>query len=262
MTPLTISFQEALWQLADRVGVNLDPNVTSSQGTGVVGSNLDIRRMAGAIREAYKWAYEAPRMPWPETVNGVSNITVTNGGIAWSTVDFGRWWDLWSTDPRPVPQPANCYAVGSRFDGDGIWLSQNALALGSVFAFRQARTPQFTGRPWVLANTYNAEDVVWDAGTTVTGDPGECYRALQNVPASTALTNTAYWIVQPFFKCLEDAVLMAAEGRWLKISGDRDAAAKCQEEAQALLEREFVRSFAKGQEAAQAWGAGTWGIWR
>lgn len=66
-----------------------------------------------------------------------------------------------------------------------IW--SPVLFVNGVKATVSTWEPYYPGTAWSLVSSYNKLDVVYTTGPTT------YYRALQNVPAGIAITNTAYW---------------------------------------------------------------------
>ena len=98
----------------------------------------------------------------------------------------------------------------------------------TVFIKFGKRAPSFTIIPYAGATTYAKDAVVFDPAS------GNCYVSLQAANTGNALTNAAFWALQPFPFVIADAVVRGAYSECLRDMGQADKAAVEEQGAGAL----------------------------
>ena len=119
---------------------------------------------ASWLGNAYKACWELCKgkaWTWPWAI-ATGTLTVTSGVVALSAIDWGRWYSLWSADPR-VPGANAAYPVPSFADAGGIY--PQTAGLSSVFGFWLPRVPEFASTSVAVSTAYAANQIVLDATT-------------------------------------------------------------------------------------------------
>ena len=219
--------------------------------------------LADALNNAQKTVWEMPagkKWVWPFTVQTLADVALTDGVIPLESVDYARWWALYSADPRGVGSMG--YPIPSYIDGDGIHPINNTLA--TYFVFYIPRTPEFTGTPAAVETDYKLDDIVYDTGRS--GSTGECYRCLEDYTSGAddaalndELADTDQWKVQPVYKNFQSAMQSMASAQYYKMVGSMDAANQAIATGMNDLEQ-LWKSIRRGANyaPAQVLATGTW----
>jgi len=220
--------------------------------------------LADALTNAMQTCWEMPAgksWVWPWTVLTEDAATLTSGAIPLSTLDYPRWWCLYSADPRGTDSTA--YPIASYQDGDGIHPMDSTRT--TYFVFYIPRAPEYTSTLPVVATSYAVDDIVYD-DTTRSGGTGECYRckvaytsSAVNATLTSELADTAQWAVQPVYKNFASAVAQMAFAQYLETRREFDEAAKKDSSGLYELEQQYkaVRTQAR-HNSTPYYTAGQW----
>ncbi len=229
------------------------------------GNTVSATNSANWLGNAYKTCWELCKgKDWIWTwAMSSGTLTITNGVIPLSAISYGRWYSLWSADPR-VPGANSAYPVPALDDASGIY--PQTLGLTTVFGIWLPATPEFSGTAVAVNTEYATNAIVLDA-TTRTGGTGDCYRCVTGytTPATdnlltTDLANTSKWVVQKVFKNFQSATAQMAQAIFLRSIGVYDVADKMESLGREDLDEEFRAVHPRGPVAVPTvWqGIGTW----
>jgi len=213
-------------------------------GTGSTISDEQKFVLANALTNAMQTCWEMPAGKswiWPWTVLTLASATLTSGAIPYATLDYCRWWSLYSADPRGTSSTG--YPIPSYADGNGIHPLDSTLT--GYFVFYIPRAPEYTSTLPVVATAYATDDIVYD-DTTRDGGTGECFRcvagytsAALNADLTTELADDDIWEVQPCYKNFQAAAEMMAFGQWLQTKREFDEARAMNAEGYTELEQQY-----------------------
>ena len=220
--------------------------------------------LADALSNSMKQCWEQPAgrdWVWPWTVQTITVSSLTSGAIPYATLDYCRWFAIYSADPRGVASIG--YFVPSYADGDGVHPINNTL--GTYFVFYIPRTPEYTSSLPVVATAYATDDIVYD-DTTRSGGTGECFRCVAgyttsavNATLTTELTDVTKWKIQPVYKNFQTAAVLIAFAQWMEGKRNFEAAKKKESDGEYELEQQWkaVRKQAS-YGATPYYTTGTW----
>lgn len=204
----------------------------------------ELALMAEYLSEAMDWAWKFPQRPWPNTIEG-DEVTLVNGVIQWGTVYYANFWEVYRSDPRPLP-PSHPWPapVPCRRDADGIWplhgIGFKDVAPTTLFVLFQRRAAEFTMNLVLPATEYQIGDVVYDGASGKTGD---CYRSLAAqttpTPPDAQLADATLWERQEIPRFLREPVLAYAKGGWMQDKTEEDKADSYRDKAEKALENEW-----------------------
>jgi hypothetical protein len=225
-----ISFQQLVWSLAFKAGLNPDASLGDN--------NIDAFKLASFadfLNDAVLWAWrpdpQRPEVVWPYTVAS-GTLSPSGGVIAWSDVGNADWWRLWSADPRPYSATPTAYPIGDTWDKSGIYPRSSA---SSVFGFWRPKRPRFTATAVNTGATYNTVGTL--AYDSVSGN---VYLSIAAGALGSALTDASKWTPQTVPDPLAQPILAQAEGYRVKSKGNDPS--KLFEEAAQLLQFEKARA--------------------
>lgn len=226
----TVTFQSVLRGVADRTGIDGDPN---SGGYNL--TDQDAVKFTEYINTAYKISWEF--YPWPDSLT-VESRTAVAQKIAEDQAGetfIGEMIEIYQRDPRTDGNPG---AVSYNKWQGGWWLS-TANATATVFCVYRPAINYFTSTDWAVATAYVEGDTVY-YGTT-----GECYVCTADSTGDLP-TDTDFWGKIPFMASLADAVKSGAHSEVLAEDGQFSSSMLPDARMEAFLEHEV--DLIEGQE--------------
>jgi len=230
------------------------------------GNTVAAANCASWLGNAYKSCWELCKGKdwiWPWAMSS-GTLTMTNGVIPLSAINYGRWYSLWSADPR-VPGANSAYPVPAIDDGSGIY--PQTLGLTTVFGIWLPATAEFSSTAVAISTAYATNAVVLDPSSRPSGGTGNCYRCVagyttagSNSALTTELADTTKWQLQKVFKNFQSACAQMAQAIFLRSIGNYEVADKMESLGREDLDEEFRAVFLRGPVAVPSvwYGIGTW----
>lgn len=228
MSAATKSFRQVLFGICRRVDKDVPTDTRTAAHFGEF------------INSAVKLAWEY--YPWPERLKLQSEALQAHPDIA------GARYIPRLTASRHIALLSNlfsaCPLVSSSFQAipfteraDGFYVHP-ACSWETVWLDYRAAPPEFTSDLHDPDKTYEAASLVWEG--QVNG-LGHVFKALQNVPAATALSNAEYWEAVTIPARLSEAVMAGAIGAFHASEGNHGTARVKLEYMQDLIEHEIIQ---------------------
>lgn len=140
------------------------------------------------------------------------------------------------------PRVSDCFdTVKYVVRGESIFLP--GCDLSTVYVDFRPAEPEFTDEPHALGSAYVTGALVWD--DTATGD---VFKALQPVPANTALNNAAYWRAVQLPDFLAEPVKAGVIGAFKAAKGEHGTARVKEEYMREALEHEILQFQSQAQQ--------------
>lgn len=231
------SFRQVLFGAAKRLG--MVPEEDGLQRTDAAMLTEYLNSAVKLAWEFYTWPdaleiREEPIIAHP-TITGARYVPRSTAGRTLKVVTA-----VWSNDPRANRCSEPVYHTVL---ADGLYFYRSDTS--TVWVQYRPEPPEFTESEWSATRTYPIESLVWDAAEDASG---HVFKALQIVPAGTALTSTAHWLKVPILACIAEAVKAGVIGAWHASEGQHGTARVKQEYMQELLEHEILQIQNQGQQ--------------
>ena len=229
------------------------------------GNSVSAINTASWLGNAYKSCWELCKgksWMWSWALQ-TGALTVTNGVIALSSIAYGRWYSIWSADPR-IPGANSAYPVPTIDDASGIYPQTSGLS--SVFGFWLPVVPEFSSTAVAVTTDYATNAIVIDPSSR-TGGTGDCYRCITGytTPATdnlltTDLANPVKWQLQKVYKNFQSATAQMAQAIFLRSIANYEQADKMESLGREDLDEEFRAVHPRGPVAVPpVWmGIGAW----
>ncbi|MEQ1750501.1 MAG: hypothetical protein ABL974_13825 [Prosthecobacter sp.] len=203
----------------------------------VPATTRDAARFAEYVTAATKLVWEF--YPWPDALALTTESVTTHPTLTGARYipkvtnsrTIGTLNGVYSANPLADPN-ARQLTVTKR--ADGYYLPAGSSETTVWLDYRPA-PPEYTSELHVIANEYAVGDLAWDKDNT-----GHVYKAIDDAPEDTALTNTDFWVQVPVLACLAEPIIAGVIGAHNASEGNHGTARVKLEYMLEMIEHEIT----------------------